>query len=46
MSTKKKGILTSDEDWRKHLRPFGKRRFWKRERQAAKGVARKRYIGR
>jgi len=35
MSTKKKGILTADGEWRKHLRKFGKRFFWKKERKAA-----------
>jgi len=36
MSTKKKGILTSDSEWRKHLRKFGKHFFWKKERAAQK----------
>ena len=35
MSTKKKGVLTSDSEWRKHLRKFGKRFFWKKERKEA-----------
>lgn len=36
MSTKKKGILTTDTEWRKHLRKIGKRFFWKGERLAEK----------
>jgi hypothetical protein len=36
MATMKKGILTSAHEWWVHLRPFGKRRFWKRERKAAR----------
>ena len=41
MSTKKKGILSSDGEWRKHLRKFGKRFFWKNERKAEKKYIRK-----
>jgi hypothetical protein len=41
MSTKKKGKLTVDGEWRKHLRPYGKRRHWKQERTAAKQESRK-----
>lgn len=40
MATKKKGVLTLSSEWAKHLRPYGKRRFWKKERAAAKGTAR------
>ncbi|MDR6967599.1 hypothetical protein J2X31_001611 [Flavobacterium arsenatis] len=36
MSTKKKGQLTTDSEWRKHLRKIGKRFFWKSERLAEK----------
>tara|TARA_R110002074_G_C12173422_1_gene632446 strand:+ start:469 stop:612 length:144 start_codon:yes stop_codon:yes gene_type:complete len=36
MSTKKKGQLTTDIEWRKHLRKIGKRFFWKGERLAEK----------
>ncbi len=36
MSNKKKGQLTADSEWRKHLRKFGKRFFWKSERLAEK----------
>lgn len=36
MATKKKGVLTPAHEWWKHLRKFSKRRFWKRERKAAK----------
>jgi hypothetical protein len=36
----KKTTVTIGE-WAKHLRPFGKRRFWKKDRKAAKkGVSR------
>jgi len=36
MSTKKSGQLTTDPEWRKHLRKIGKRFFWKAERLAEK----------
>ena len=36
MSTKKKGLLTTDFEWRKHLRKIGKRFFWQKERKAEK----------
>ncbi|WP_162558727.1 hypothetical protein [Robertkochia solimangrovi] len=36
MSTRKKGQLTTDTEWRKHLRKIGKRFFWKGERLAEK----------
>jgi hypothetical protein len=36
MSNKRKGILTTDSEWRKHLRKIGKRIFWKGERLAEK----------
>ncbi|MGH7104419.1 MAG: hypothetical protein ACREFJ_18725 [Acetobacteraceae bacterium] len=39
MATKKKGILTRSPEWWKHLRPYVKRLFWKRERRAAKQLA-------
>jgi len=35
MATIKKGILTRAGQWGVHLRPYGKRFFWKRERRAA-----------
>ncbi len=35
MATVKKGILTRAGEWWTHLRPFGKRDFWHRERKAA-----------
>lgn len=35
MATKRKGILTTAREWWKHLRPYNKRDFWKRERRAA-----------
>jgi hypothetical protein len=36
MSNKRKGVLTTDSEWRKHLRKIGKRFFWKGERLAEK----------
>jgi hypothetical protein len=39
MSTIKKGTITRAHEWAVHLRPFGKRMFWHRERQAAKSFA-------
>ena len=36
MSNKRKGQLTTDPEWRKHLRKIGKRFFWKGERLAEK----------
>jgi hypothetical protein len=36
MSNKRKGQLTVDTEWRKHLRKIGKRFFWKKERLAQK----------
>lgn len=36
MATVKKGILTRAHEWWKHLRPYNKRRFWKRERKTAR----------
>lgn len=35
MATVKKGILTSPPIWARHLRPWGKRLFWKMERKEA-----------
>ncbi len=35
MATVKKGILTRAGEWWVHLRPYGKREFWHRERKAA-----------
>lgn len=35
MATKKSGLLTTSIEWAKHLRKYGKRTFWKRERKAA-----------
>lgn len=39
MATVKKGILTRAGEWWVHLRKFGKRKFWKGERKAAKKVS-------
>lgn len=36
MSTKKKGLLTTSGEWATHLRKWGKKYFWKSERQAVK----------
>ena len=36
MATKKKGLLTSSKEWAKHLRKWGKRAFWKKERKESK----------
>jgi hypothetical protein len=33
---KRKGLLTTDIEWHKHLRKIGKRFFWKGERKAEK----------
>lgn len=38
MATVKKGMITVAREWWKHLRPFEKRKHWKRERKAAKGA--------
>jgi hypothetical protein len=40
MATVKKGTLARATQWWKHLRPFGKRALWKRERRAGQRVAR------
>jgi hypothetical protein len=39
MTTKKRGLLhvrPKIMDWNKHMKPFGKRLFWKKERQLEK----------
>jgi hypothetical protein len=36
MGNKRKGQLTTDSEWHKHLRKIGKRFFWKGERNAEK----------
>lgn len=41
MSNKRKGQLTTDSEWRKHLRKIGKRFFWKGERLAEKKILNK-----
>lgn len=33
------GQLTATKEWAKHLRPWWKREFWKRERKVARLVA-------
>lgn len=34
MATVKKGILAASLEWARHLRPFYKRRFWRKHRRA------------
>ena len=41
MSTVKKGVLTKDGEWVKHLRKIGKRFFWKGERKEGKKLINK-----
>lgn len=41
MASVKKHVLTAAREWWQHLRPFGKRDFWKRERQAHKTAVRR-----
>lgn len=36
----RKGILTSFNEWAKHLRPTGKRMYWGAERAASRAVLR------
>ena len=40
MSHVKKGQQTASPEWAKHLRPDGKREFWKRERLSEQATAR------
>ena len=42
MSTVKQGILSKAREWAKHLRPWGKKEFWGRERQKTKSDINKR----
>lgn len=39
MATLKKGVLLPSPDWARHLRPYGKRFFWKRHRKAERREA-------
>ena len=39
MATKKRGLLTVSGEWARHLRPFWRRLFWRKERQAAQREA-------
>lgn len=41
MANVKKGQLTTAPQWWKHLRPFSKRHFWKRERNEVKCMAKR-----
>lgn len=34
MATKKKGILTLWPEYERHLKPYGRRQFWSKERMA------------
>ena len=36
MATKKKGLTVTSKEWAKHLRKWGKRTFWKKQRAADK----------
>jgi len=38
MANKKKGQLIVSKEWAKHLRKWGKRAFWKANRQASKKI--------
>lgn len=40
MAGKRKGQLVSTQSWAVHMRPEGRRVFWKAERKAAKALAR------
>ena len=40
MATVKQGILVRAGEWWKHLRPWMKRRFWKKHRKAEAAVVR------
>jgi hypothetical protein len=40
MAHKRQGQLTVSGEWARHLRPFGRRAFWKGERAAEKVVVR------
>lgn len=42
MSSVKKGVITASGEWARHLRPYGRRVYWKCERKAAKADARAR----
>jgi hypothetical protein len=44
MATKKKGILSASVEWAKHLRRYGKKLFWNKEKQAAKKDIQKRLL--
>jgi hypothetical protein len=36
MATKKKGLRTTSGEWAKHLRRFGKKTFWRKERKVGR----------
>jgi hypothetical protein len=40
MSHRRKGQITATPEYRKHLRPFGRREFWSGERMAEKELIR------
>lgn len=42
MAHVRKGILARCLLWWKHLRPYGKRQFWKKHRKAEKRAAKER----
>mgnify|MGYP007008288369 CR=1 FL=1 len=41
MSSVKKGVLVPSGEWAKHLRPYGKAAFWRRNRRAERKLVRK-----
>jgi hypothetical protein len=45
MATVKKGTYNTAGEWWKHLRPFGKKAFWKKERTSSKKDASKQIAG-
>ena len=38
MATVKKGTVSPANSWARHLRAYGKRLFWKKQRQAVKNI--------
>ena len=41
MSHKRKGHLTTSGEWKKHLRPFGRKLYWGSERAAERDAVKK-----
>ena len=46
MAHVRKGILIRCQEWAKHLRPYGKRRFWHKHRKVEKRHAEKEKLDR